>query len=150
VFGRRKKNIERVSGMAIGRLTVCDWTRGVRSDIVIDDPSWQDVEDAIRALDGHRRNDIYLYPDKQNEETWLAIGGGDGRYILTGGVAVDQEFPTLTDPGKPPEPEEAIVVGGQEGLYPGNWVLTLESALRGARAFYDVGGFQNDAPWTRV
>jgi hypothetical protein len=136
--------------MPIGRLTACEWTHGRMNEVVFDDPSWQDVENAIRALDGQTRNDVYLTADRLNPDTWLVVGGGNGRYIVTGAIDVDKEFPALIDAGRPDEPQEALVVGGQEGLYPANWVLTFETALSGARAFYDAGGFQDNAPWVRV
>ena len=106
--------------MPIGRLTACEWTRGRMNEVVFDDPSWQDVENAIRALDGQTRNDVYLTADRLNPDTWLVVGGGNGRYIVTGAIDVDKEFPALIDAGRPDEPQEALVVGGQEGLNPAN------------------------------
>src|SRR5262245_10382705 len=136
--------------MAVDLLTVCEWHGAGKTDHEIPKPSWADVEQAIRALDGSARNDLYLQPDHSDPGTYLCVGGGSGRYILTGAIDIDREFPTLVDSGRPATPQEAIVLGGQEGLYPANWVVGLEGALSAARAFYDAGGFGENAPGVRV
>jgi hypothetical protein len=136
--------------MAIGLMTIYEWEAASRRDTDVAQPSWEEVERAIRALDGHARNDLFLIPDARDPGTWLCVGGGNGRYILTGGIGIDREFPTLVESGRSADPEEELVVGGQEGTYPANWVVSLEVALRGARAFYDAGGFGSNFPWVRV
>jgi immunity protein Imm1 of predicted polymorphic toxin system len=135
--------------MTIGLMTICDWAAASGRDTDVAQPSWDDVERAIRALDGRARNDLYLYPDANDHGTWLCVGDGHGRYILTGGIGIDLEFPTLVESGRPAIPEEALVVGGQERIFPANWVVSLDVALSGARAFYDAGGFGTNFPWGR-
>ena len=124
--------------MSIGLLTVCKWSGPRREDTNIEHPTWSEIEAAIRALNGHTQNDIYLQPVEGEPECYLCIGGGDGRYIVTGATKAG-EFPTLADPARAGEPEETIVVGGQPGNYPGHWVVDLETALRAARSYFDTG-----------
>jgi len=135
--------------MAIGLLTICEWKGAHKDDTEIRLPLWSAVEAAIRALDNCNLNDVYLQPDETNPETYLAIGGGAGRYIATGSVN-NERFPTLVDPQRPAEPKVLLVVGGQEGDYPANWIVDLPTALRAARSFYDAGGFARDVNWVDV
>ena len=132
--------------MAIGKLTICEWTGRSVTDRVISDPTWAEVEAAIRALDNERRNDIYLTPDPGDDETYLCIGGGNGRYVLTGAVA-NEVFPTFVDPSSAAEPDVELVAGGQSGLFPANWVHDLETTIQAARTFFDAGRFPGTAGW---
>jgi hypothetical protein len=135
--------------MAIGLLIICVWKGVHKDETEIRLPSWPEVEAAIRALDNYNLNDVYLQPHETNSETYLAIGGGGGGYIATGSVD-NERFPTLVDPQRPSEPKVLLVVGGQEGDYPANWIIDLPTALRAARSFYDAGGFACDMNWTDV
>ena len=127
--------------MPIARMMVCEWL-GVRvNKHTVPTPSLEQVEAAVRRLDNHRFNDLYLEPG-QDEAIWLCVGGGAGRYLLSGAVS-HQRFPTLLDPARPVEPAEPLVVGGQEGTYPGNQIHDLDTALRVVRAFWSTGRFED-------
>jgi len=112
----------------------------------VQQPQWDAVDAAIP--DNLSRNDIYLVPDKADPATYLCVGGGAGRYIVTGAIK-NEEFPSVIDPSKAAEPAELLVVGGQSGHYPGNCVLDLDTALRAARAFYVSGRFEGAVTWIR-
>ena len=43
---------------------------------MISDPSWSDIEAAIRLLDSKARNDVYLQPLNSSEDSFLSVGGG--------------------------------------------------------------------------
>ena len=135
--------------MAIELLTICEWVGPSMRATEVERPQWEAVDVAIRALDNASRNDIYLTPSKADPETYLAIGGGAGRYIVTGSIK-NEEFPTVIDPVKGAEPVEVLVVGGQAGHYPGNWVLDLDTALRAARAFHSTGRFEGEVTWAKA
>lgn len=136
--------------MAIALMTTCTWTAGSRHDTEVPQPSWDGVDRAIRALDGSAQNDLYLYPGGGELGTYLCVGGGNGLYVVTGAIEIDKEFPTVVETDRPAEPKVRLVVGGQEGRYPSNWVVSLEVALSAARAFYDASGFSTNFPWARV
>ncbi len=136
--------------MAIELLTVCEWNgpQMVSTDILA--PKWSQVEAAIRALDECVRNDLYLQPRACDPETYLAVGGGNGRYVATGSIN-NERFPTavwqLADNGS----RESLVVGGQTGDYPRSWILDLDSALRATRSFFDTGEFSGGGvTWLEV
>jgi GNAT superfamily N-acetyltransferase len=131
---------------AVELLTVCEWTGRSMQSTEIHRPSWESVETAIRALDNASRNDIYLTPRTAEPETYLCIGGGAGRYVVTGSIN-GQVFPTVVDAGRAAEPSEVLVVGGQSGQYPRNWVLDLATTLRAARHFHMTGRFEGEVTW---
>lgn len=124
--------------MAIQLLRICEWRGNRRIDHDAPDPTWSEVEKGIRALNNGDVNDVYLYADAENDEEFLGIGGGDGRYVVTG--AFEETFPTVVDPGRSGG-EESLVVGGQEGSYPSRMIVSLDVALRAARSYYESGKF---------
>jgi hypothetical protein len=136
--------------MAIASMTISEWDGVIKHDTEIDCPSWPDVESAIRALNNCNLNDLYLQPFKSNADTYLCIGGGAGQYLVSGAVNVDEYFPTLVDPERLSEPRKVIVVGGQSGDYPANWIADLKTVLHAAKSFYDHGGFTADVNWVNV
>ena len=103
-------------------------------------PTWNQVEDAIRALDEGSRNDLYLTPYASNPETYLAIVDGNGRYLVTGSVD-NERFPTATGQVEDDGARELLVVGGQTGDYPRSWILDFDPVLPAVRWFFDTGDF---------
>lgn len=136
--------------MAIELLTVCEWNGPHMESAKFPQPTWDQVEDAIRALDERTHNDLYLHPDASNLETYLAVGGGSGRYLVTGSIN-NERFPTAVNGVESNAARELLVVGGQTGDYPGNWILDLDSALRAVRSFFETGEFGGvGVPWLDV
>ena len=134
--------------MAIASLTICNWA-SVPRDRVIKDPSWNDVESAIRTLDNESRNDLYLTPIDASPDTFLGVGGGAGRYLVHGSEA-GERFPTLCDPASTDEHLVPLCVGGQLGEYPVRWIVDLDRALKAVRQFYEAGRFDCGVAWEYV
>jgi hypothetical protein len=132
--------------MPIDLLTVCVWFKPGEADAEIMHPTWSQVEEAIRALDGHSRNDLYLQPRSEEAETWLAVGGGAGQYLVTGSVN-SERFPTVVRESNREEEKVLLMVGGQVGDYPRRWIIDLETALFAARHFFESGEFGGDICW---
>jgi hypothetical protein len=125
----------------LGELRIFEWRGTARTEQIVPRPPLKTVLAAVRALDGKSRNDVYLYPKAGVLYPYLCVGGGNGRYLLTGVLPGDR-FPTLLDPSRPELPKEALRVGGQEGLYPRNWIHTLDTTLRTVEAFWNSGEFK--------
>jgi hypothetical protein len=132
--------------VGIGLLLICDWSNLRKRDTEIPFPAWTQVEEAIRALDNKNLNDLYLTPQTGSLETFLGIGGGAGRYLVTGSNA-GNSFPTLLDSESTDSALAPLLVGGQLGEYPRHWIVSLDAAVGAARAFYDVGGFDCGVRW---
>jgi hypothetical protein len=135
--------------VAIELLTVCEWKGTGKQDLEFVRPSWTEVEYHIRALNNRNLNDLYLHPKASELETYLCVGGGNGRYVVTGAMR-SETFPTLVDHTRAVAPKQRLVVGGQEGLYPANWIMDLEAVLHAAHLFYDAGAFTDEVAWTNA
>jgi hypothetical protein len=131
--------------VAIESLTICYWSQTAKRDEVISDPSWTDVEAAVRLLDNEARNDVYLKPLNSAQDTFLGVGGGAGRYIVTGSEH-GSRFPTLSNPTAAND-LISLCVGGQRGEYPSRLVVDLEQALAAVRLFYEAGTFDCGVSW---
>jgi hypothetical protein len=126
--------------VSIELLTICEWIGAGMHKTDVPNPTWEQIDSAIRALDGRRRNDLYLHPDADNPETYLAVGGGDERYIVSGSID-NERFRTVVMEPLEDAQHERLVVGGQAGDFPRNWILDVETALRAARSFFESGDF---------
>ncbi len=134
------------SCVGLERLMICDWSNKDRRELSVLEPSWAQIETAVRALNNHNLNDIYLTPLQSDPGTFLAIGGGDGRYLVTGAIG-GKSFPTFVTRPSLDYSMVPLVVGGQLGEYPARWVVTLDRALSVARSFFDAGGFDCGVSW---
>ena len=135
--------------MAIELLVVCEWEGPLLKQTPFLHPKWEQIEAAIRSLNGQERNDLYLVPQARVRETYLAVGGGDGGFLVTGSIS-GVEFPTYVNASRPVEPRRLLMVGGQEGDYPGNWILDLVEALDAVRVFFTGGCFSACSSWPRT
>lgn len=129
--------------MAIALLSASD------SNLLVENPTWAQVETAICSLNDADRNDVYLHPDRNDMETYLAVGGGNGQYVVIG-AQNNTSFPALVPGDGPDDRTVELTVGGQPGEYPASWIADLAPALEAARAFYDAGGFASNHEWTNV
>jgi hypothetical protein len=124
----------------LAELRIFEWKGTGRTAQIVSRPALEAVLAGVRALDGAARNDLYLYPKVGTGGSYLCVGGGAGKYLLTGVLPGDR-FPTLIDPTQPELPKLPLRVGGQVGLYPRNWIHPLNVALRVAEEFWDTGKF---------
>jgi hypothetical protein len=111
------------------------------------DPSWAEVEEAIRRLDGAEYNDLYL--DRPSQRGSLAIGGGAGRYfvMLTLDARTEDESWLVATREAAADTTESLVVGGQPGLYPARQVVELNAALAAATDFRLTGDPSESLRW---
>src|SRR5262245_12098072 len=81
-------------------------------------PTWKQIEDAIRQMDGHGRSEVGVVAD---DETYLLLGGGaDGRYVCQ--VENPDGSFVLCDPTQP-EGEVVPINDGQPSLYEARHVV---------------------------
>lgn len=117
---------------------------------MIDRPLWAEVEQAIRRLNGSDYNDLYL--ERPDQATWLAIGGGAGRFfvMLTVAAHTDAESWFVAYREGAEGSTEPLVVGGQAGNYPRRQVVGLAAALRAARDYFATGERSPSLAWERT
>lgn len=128
--------------MFITKFSVEDWVGNQNKGFVEQASNWQEIESAIRELDGHHKTLVTLETDS---ETHMAVGGGQDKYVVY--MTFDNEsFHYLVDPSRS-NVEESLVVGGQEGVYPAKSCVDLNITLKAARAFAELGAMDESVVW---
>jgi Immunity protein Imm1 len=128
--------------MFVVDMTTEKWIGNKNEGDLIENPSWNQVEKAIRELDGEHQTLVTL---GVNEDTYMSIGGGENKYIVT--VTFDNfNFYILIDSTKS-EQIEKLVVGGQKGNYPANQCVDLLRCLLAARTFTELGKLDDLLTW---
>ncbi|HXW64485.1 MAG TPA: Imm1 family immunity protein [Burkholderiaceae bacterium] len=131
--------------MAVETLTVCHWS-DLRDDEVTKNPSWQDVDSAVRQLDNGSGSDVYLKPLGAPAEVFLGVGGHAGHYVVCGTDARGRN-PVLRNDVATDQTMVQLSVGGQLGEFPATFVVSLEQPLLAVRSFYEAGGFECGVAW---
>jgi hypothetical protein len=135
--------------VALALLVIPHWNPANREERSIDNPSWEQVEAAIRALNNSDLNDLYLYPRQDSRQTYLCIGGGAGRYVVIG-LIEDSACPTLVDPARSVGPGVELRLDGELDLVPNNWVMDLPTTVKAAKAFFEAGNFDCGIDWQMI
>jgi Immunity protein Imm1 len=130
--------------MFITKFSVEDWIGNQNKGSVKQAHSWQEIESAIRELDGHHKTLVTLETDS---ETHMTVGGGLGKYIVY--LTFDNEsFHYLVDPSKS-DIDQFVIVGGQEGIYPAKSCVDLNTTLKAAKAFAELGTMAELVIWEK-
>ncbi len=129
--------------MFVLNLSAENWVGNQDEGDLIESPTWSQIEQAIRELDGKSKTLVTLGVD---DECYMSIGGGEsGKYIVN--VTFDNvSFYNLVDPSKP-DAIEKLVVGGQEGNYSAKICVNLETTLLAAQTFTLSGKLQISLSW---
>jgi hypothetical protein len=132
-------------------LAADQWDGPRDSGQVIHLPTMEQIETAIRDLDGHTKTVVML---TAAGSAHLAVGGGNGgRFIVSGShdgrTYFDLAVPGVSAETQGPETMFTLVTGGQTVEYPSRQCAGLESALRAARAFAVDGSFDRSLTWDR-
>jgi hypothetical protein len=117
-----------------------DFWQGVRCDASdIAHPSPEDIEAAIKALDGMHRTTV-------NDDANLAVGGGTGgQYVVY--ATFDNAFFFMLMSSEQSECKVLLFIGGQEGDYPKSIVVDLPLALAAAKSFAETGQIDMALQW---
>lgn len=110
-------------------------------------PSWEEIEQAIRQLDGDRRT-LFTLGLSDPPVPHMSIGGGGcGLYIIYA-TEDNLTFNTLVNPDSPPG-KCTLIAGGQPGRYDRKLCVELKSALRAARTYAETGKCDSELVWQR-
>jgi len=120
--------------MFISNFSVEDWQGNQNKGSVQLAKDWQQIEAAINQLDGNHRTLVTL---EAEGETHMAIGGGEGKYLVYL-TFNNEQFYYLIEPSYP-DLEESLVVGGQAGIYPAKLCVDKDKALKAAKTFAELG-----------
>ncbi|MEG4323233.1 MULTISPECIES: Imm1 family immunity protein [unclassified Microcoleus] len=129
--------------MFVLNLSAENWVGNQDECELIESPTWNQIEKALRDLNGKTKTLVTLGAD---DESYMSIGGGEsGKYIVN--ITFDNvSFYNLVEPSKP-DAIEKLVVGGQEGNYSAKMCVNLETALLAAQTFTASGELQRSLSW---
>lgn len=125
------------------RAMFCDhWISGRETSSSVATPSWKEVEQAIRRLDGISRKMVLLNRD---EHTYFGVGGRWSHEFVVIGTRNQRDFLALFNPktvrnGLLPIPRRKPATDARK-LVPLDW------ALQAAKTFYRTGEFDESLPW---
>lgn len=143
LLGFNRWQVEQSSQInSLFKLSTEKWLNNNNQQELTENPNWHQIEAAIRELDGESKTLVTLGAD---EDTYMSIGGGAGKYIVT--VKLNKfDFYVLVDLSKSDEIEK-LVVGGQEGTYSANNCVELLPCLLAARTFVELGKLDDLLSW---
>jgi Immunity protein Imm1 len=129
--------------MFVLNLSTENWVDNQDEGELIENPTWSQIEQAIRELDGKTKTLVTL---GAGDECYMSIGGGEsGKYLVN--VTFDNlSFHNLVVPSKS-DALEKLVVGGQEGNYSAKMRVNLEMAILASQTFTAAGKLEMSMPW---
>jgi hypothetical protein len=108
-------------------------------------PTWDQVEAALRGLDGQTTDSVILALDGQS---YLGISGGeDNRFVLAGYIESFGSF--ICASGVHEGPAVDVVVAGDFNSYASKNVIELHQALEAARALHERGVLSEHLKWEK-
>lgn len=108
------------------------------------DPTDAELLAALDQLDGAEFSSIAFVTE---DETVMAVGGGDGAYVVSITLDDDARIYTLVDPSKFEDHDQELVVGGQSGSYQQYQCVCRELATAAIRYFQQEGAPSPDLRW---
>jgi hypothetical protein len=134
--------------MLIRRLDYCHYSTAWRwNSEVVRDPTWPQIEEAIRRLDRFHYPWVWLrLTEEQSDDNYMTVMGGDGAYWLSISVGgYDQRRVFYPEQGS----DEVQVWTSDQGFADdrSHICFDLDAVLKAARCFAERGDFDPSLPW---
>ncbi|MBP2656283.1 MAG: hypothetical protein H6Q73_3852 [Firmicutes bacterium] len=121
------------------------WEKKTDKGQDVDNPTWRQIESAIRALDGKVRTQVVI---GDGDEGSMCIGGGnDGLYNVFVTIDDNESFYTLIDAAKSKAGTVQLATGGQVEVFAEYTCIELAKVLRAAKAFAEKGKMDAALEW---
>lgn len=121
-------------------------------DGVVNAPTWEDVEQAIRALNGSANTLVGLAPDPPKGpptgDHHMSIGGGAAGLYIVYATEDNVRFSTLRSATGSSAAKRRMLVGGQEGEFREEELVSIELAIHAARAYFETGENAPQLTWS--
>jgi hypothetical protein len=111
------------------------------------DVNWSSVESAVQELDGKYSTSVVL---GQFGVDTIGCSGGPARYMVEAHWMDDEDhdyFAWLAEPTAPATVQTDLIIGGQLGLYPANWLVSIDRAMAAVRYYFDHGTIDRNDTW---
>ncbi len=110
----------------------------------LQNPSWEEVEQCVRQLDGVRRTEVLI--SHRGDDVFLGVcGGASGRYYVGVRTADEENLAVVGHPDA--QGEVVMLTGGQEVRYPSRFLVDLETAIRVAKHYFEQSTLTTDVAW---
>jgi hypothetical protein len=110
-------------------------------------PSWNDIEKAIRGLDGETRTLVVL--GIGNPVPHMGIGGGTGGQYILYETPDNLTFHNLINPNTD-KGKVRLTAGGQEAEYRSKLCVRLAEVLQAAKTYAESGQLDPTLDWEHV
>lgn len=112
-----------------------NWEHGQDRGCEICNPTWNEVRKLILELDNDKKT-LVTFGD-YDMGYYMAIGGGDGKYILYLSFDDEEKIFELINPNETEKSYVELIVGGQQGKYPKNSCISQNEVLVAAETFFN-------------
>lgn len=120
-------------------------------DDFIEDPTWDDIEEALSKMEGNYRTYLGLYKDEEpTESDFLMIGGGvEKKQFVCSYFNEGDEYYVVNQQEKDPDAIVDVPIG-QMGAKEKKYVNPLDNILGAVKYFYEKGEMSPDVKWESV
>jgi len=126
-------------------MEVCVW-HGVGYDSTfVEEPSIDQLTEAVRSLNGGDRNDLYV---RSSSGEWMGLGGGPDQVMVTFADGEEGPFYEAVTGAEPSGDMVRIVVGGQGIDLSPHMLLSPDQAIRAVTEFVASGHRPTNLTWT--
>ncbi len=131
--------------MLITNLYCDNWIGVDDNELRILNPSWDDIHDVVRSLDGENKT---MAKAEIDEEKYVMVGGGsNNKYIVIISLNEDESYhiSNINDLTQ----MELLTIGGQTGEYSVGMIVSIDTALKAVRFFAKNGNIDPSINWFR-
>ena len=130
----------------IRKISTEEWRRNRNYPTTKQVQNWQEVELAIKDLNGESRTFVTL---EKNDEILMGIGGGDTCYVVYA-TFDNQSFQYLVNTsGLNISTPKQLTIGGQELFYDATRCVGLDMVLKAAKTFAESGQVDESLAWEK-
>jgi hypothetical protein len=114
----------------------------------IENPSWAQIENAIRALNNDANSSVMIGITVDHEPPWLGVVGGDGKYAVSVWLPDETNRILINQNNVESDETTGLVTGGQfVPNFPKRQIVDLETALKTAKTFAESGKLDESFIW---
>jgi hypothetical protein len=121
------------------------WDGIEQSGTILSNPSWEDVDAAIRKLNGKKFTIVRL--QGKDEAHMAIVGGAHGRYIVYA-TFNNEEFFNLVSAEKATG-SILFFIGGREQDLPMETVVDVDLVFKAVTTFVECGEFESNLQWKK-
>jgi Immunity protein Imm1 len=132
--------------MYVTKLITEDLSNPDNHDREVEHPRWEEIESAVRALDGKARTTVMLEAEGHD---YMGISGGNGTYLVTGSRLHGGEGFVLNRPDAAEDAGTTVElnIGGQTSAFAARQIVDLAAALVASRTFAEDGTLDPSLVW---